>query len=69
MTRLIPFAALADVNADAIDDAREVYRDHDTDQFGHIIVPCKQSPSGQCEYWSRDNFKACIWCKTESQVW
>lgn len=46
---------------DSIDDASEVYGDHDDDEFPEIDTPCELSPSGQCEYASSD-YDTCIHC-------
>lgn len=45
---------------------REMYLDHDRDEFGNIIEPCDKSPTGQCEYKLKDRFQFCAWCGKES---
>ncbi len=40
--------------------------DNAVGDFPEIETPCDLSPSGQCEYSWRDNFRACIHCRKTS---
>lgn len=51
--------ALAHTPVIEIDDCRQVYGDD-------VTEPCDRSPSGQCVYSWRDDFRRCVHCKRES---
>ncbi len=57
----IPIANGSDPQVMEIEDCTESVGD-----FPEIETPCDLSPSGQCEYSWRDNFRACIHCRKTS---
>lgn len=59
---VIPIANGSEPEILELDDLTEVYGV----DFPEIDTPCDLSPSGQCEYSWRDNFRVCIHCRKPS---
>lgn len=59
---VIPIANGSEPELLELDDLTEVY----CDSVDEVDTPCDLSPSGQCEYSWRDDFKVCIHCRKTS---